>query len=197
MQYGLCYLTKISCTLMSTVSSLNAQMVYFGVFIQESLHILQIIQKSECFPLGFLVLKASFHTIAICRILLATIRNFGLCPCPRCFISKDKIPDVGKVYDDRRRNTASRIDSTARNFDINTARKFIYENGEGVKSAAVERVLRDKSFVPTTVCPMFAIFQSSSRFPDKSNDRMPFLRFCTLDSIFSKCLYPTSCTNSN
>ncbi|KJA12510.1 hypothetical protein HYPSUDRAFT_103324, partial [Hypholoma sublateritium FD-334 SS-4] len=84
------------------------------------------------------------------KILLATIRNFGLCPCPRCFISKDKIPDVGKVYDDRRRNTASRIDSTARNFDINTARKFIYENGEGVKSAAVERVLRDKSFVPTT-----------------------------------------------
>ncbi|KJA14075.1 hypothetical protein HYPSUDRAFT_107425, partial [Hypholoma sublateritium FD-334 SS-4] len=84
------------------------------------------------------------------KILLATIRNFGLCPCPRCLISKDKIPDVGKVYDDHRRNTTSRIDSTARNFDINTARRFIYENGEGVKSAAVERVLRDKSFVPTT-----------------------------------------------
>ncbi|KJA20606.1 hypothetical protein HYPSUDRAFT_141916, partial [Hypholoma sublateritium FD-334 SS-4] len=84
------------------------------------------------------------------KILLATIRNFGLCPCPRCLIPKDKIPDVGKVYDNRRRTTTSRVDSTARNFDIDTARKFIYENGEGVKSAAVERVLRDKSLVPTT-----------------------------------------------
>lgn len=100
-----------------------------------------------------LIFEADSDIILIHRILLATIRNFGLCPCPRCLIPKDKIPDVGKVYDDRRRNTTSRIDSAARNFDIDTARKFIYENGEGVKSAAVERVLRDKSLVPTTVRP--------------------------------------------
>ncbi|KJA19627.1 hypothetical protein HYPSUDRAFT_143405, partial [Hypholoma sublateritium FD-334 SS-4] len=83
------------------------------------------------------------------KILLATLRNFGLCPCPRCLVPKDKIPDVGKIYDDRRRQTSHRIDSTARTFDIDTVRKFIYEKGEGVKSAAVERVLRDKSLVPT------------------------------------------------
>lgn len=98
------------------------------------------------------------------RILLATIRNFGLCPCPRCLVPKDKIPDVGKVYDDRRRITASRIDSTARKFDIDAARIFIYEKGHSVKSAAVERILRDKSHVPTTVCSFFHRFSTDLRF---------------------------------
>lgn len=79
------------------------------------------------------------------------IQNLGLCPCPRCLVAKDKIPNVGKVYDDLQCNTTARVDSDARIYDIDVVRKFIYEDGQGVKSAAVERVLCNKSLVPTTV----------------------------------------------
>ncbi len=95
--------------------------------------------------------------VEIHRTRVATVRTFGLYPCHRCLIPKDKIPDVGKIYDDRRRDTASRVDSTARQFDIDSTRSSIYEKGDGVKSKAVENVLRDKSYVPTTVCYFLGI----------------------------------------
>lgn len=117
-------------------------------------------EKCAIFP----YVKPPSYVLWLHRILLATLRNFGLCPCPRCLVPKDKIPDIGKVYDDRRRHTAHRIDNTARTFDIDTVRKFIYEKGEGVKSAAVERVLRDKSLVPTAVSSPFVSLSCSWLF---------------------------------
>ncbi|KJA15771.1 hypothetical protein HYPSUDRAFT_148690, partial [Hypholoma sublateritium FD-334 SS-4] len=83
------------------------------------------------------------------KVLLATIRNFGSCPCTRCLIPKEKIPDIGKVYDSRQRQTKKRIDDSNLAAKISQARKKIHENGKGVKSKAVENILASESLVPT------------------------------------------------
>ncbi|KAG5637871.1 hypothetical protein H0H81_002834 [Sphagnurus paluster] len=83
------------------------------------------------------------------KVLISTIRNFGRCPCSRCTICKEKIPDLGTKYDGRRRETQARRDTSRCRFNIRVAREFIYEHGYGVKSAAVERLLEVDSSVPT------------------------------------------------
>ncbi|KAF5368267.1 hypothetical protein D9615_010369 [Tricholomella constricta] len=83
------------------------------------------------------------------KVLLSTIRNFGRCPCSRCTIPKEKIPELGTHVDSRRRETHARKDTSPRRFNIRLAREFIYEHGYGVKSAAVERTLGADSSVPT------------------------------------------------
>jgi hypothetical protein len=49
-----------------------------------------------------------FHVLTCLRVLLATIKTFGGCPRPRCFIEKDQIPDMGTKADLRRRQKNSR-----------------------------------------------------------------------------------------
>lgn len=80
--------------------------------------------------------------------MISTIRNKGLCPCPRCFILKTDIDKLGQKLDARYRITQARI--YLGNI-ITTARDFIYKQGYGVTSAAVERLLKEKSLVPTRV----------------------------------------------
>ena len=85
------------------------------------------------------------------RILLATIRNLGACPCPRCTIPKANVPELGTKYDDSRRSKFARIDDHSLQSTIKSARKAIYEGGRGVKSTAVEKMLQKESLVPTQV----------------------------------------------
>ena len=75
----------------------------------------------------------------------------GDCPCPRCLIKKTQIPEVGTKNDDKRRETALRVDTEPRRLKILLARDFIYKKAKGVKSVAVERVLSATSMVPTAV----------------------------------------------
>lgn len=89
----------------------------------------------------------------ISRVLLATIRNLGSFPCPRCLIPKAKIPEVGMKRDDSRRESAQRVADTGLFSKIKKARSWIYNEGLGVKAAAVERLLSPTSLVPTTVRP--------------------------------------------
>ena len=82
------------------------------------------------------------------RVLLATVRNRGTCPCPRCLVSKADIHKVGQVRDLRNRL------SRARHYvgdAIRLARDFIYKLGQNMAGAAVERLLFDHSWVPTLV----------------------------------------------
>ncbi|KAF9472386.1 hypothetical protein BDN70DRAFT_900592 [Pholiota conissans] len=83
------------------------------------------------------------------KVLLATIRNFGSCPCPRCLVPKTKIPDIGKVYDNLQRQQTHRTDNSSQRFDITRAREYIFTDGKGVKSTYVEGILEPKSLVPT------------------------------------------------
>ena len=82
------------------------------------------------------------------RIRIATIRDKGDRPCPRCLIDKLDIPKIGQVRDSRTRISKAR---TYAGDLVRQARDFIYRLGLGVKSAAVERVLKQDSWVPTLV----------------------------------------------
>src|SRR5262245_26895967 len=57
-----------------------------------------------------------------CRILLATIRNLGRCPCPRCLIPMSRVHNMGKVLDMKQRKTLARIDDEARRDKVSKAR---------------------------------------------------------------------------
>ncbi|KDR69150.1 hypothetical protein GALMADRAFT_230924 [Galerina marginata CBS 339.88] len=83
------------------------------------------------------------------KVLLAAIRNLGACPCPRCLIPKERIPELGTVNDQKRRETLERLVNGEVEFDVLLARDQIYRKGKGVKSAGVERILAPKSLVPT------------------------------------------------
>ncbi|KAL1939913.1 hypothetical protein VTO73DRAFT_9613 [Trametes versicolor] len=64
------------------------------------------------------------------KVLLATVRDMGNCPCPRCLVLKSDIHLV------------------ARQADVNAARALIYNKGKGITSVPVERYLKETSQVP-------------------------------------------------
>ena len=50
----------------------------------------------------------------------------------------------------------ARTDDSRRQNNVIAARKLIYNKNFQITSAAVEKLLRDESLVPTTVCPQIA-----------------------------------------
>jgi hypothetical protein len=50
------------------------------------------------------------------------------------------------------RVTLARVDDVQRRVRISVARELIYEKNQQVNSAAVEKLLRETSLVPTVVC---------------------------------------------
>ena len=88
----------------------------------------------------------------LCRVLIATIRNLGACPCPRCLILKSHTHLLATESDLRQRILLSRTDTAQRREKIMSARKLIYEKHYAVDASHVEELLKDESLVPTTVC---------------------------------------------
>jgi len=86
------------------------------------------------------------------RILLASIRNLGCCPCPRCRVPLDHAHYFGMARDRSQRVSLARIDDQERRSKVASARRLIYESKKRVDSAAVERLLKENSLVPSTVC---------------------------------------------
>jgi hypothetical protein len=87
-------------------------------------------------------------TFVVDRVLIAAIRDKGLCPCPRCLIPKVKVDKIGHLQDSSDRITKAR--SYSHNL-ITLARDFVYKLGYGVTSAAIDRLLKPTSLVPTYV----------------------------------------------
>ena len=85
------------------------------------------------------------------RVLLASIRDKGYRPCPRCLVSKQEIKNLGLPKDRRQRVQSPRVDNLQRRNKISSARRIIYEENYRVNSAAVERILKEESLVPTSV----------------------------------------------
>ncbi|KIJ50228.1 hypothetical protein M422DRAFT_245470 [Sphaerobolus stellatus SS14] len=83
------------------------------------------------------------------KVLLATIRDQRLCLCPRCYITKDKVHEMGMVRDMNNREKNVRKDDHPRRYDIQKAHSLIYEKGVPVNGAAVESILKPLSRVPT------------------------------------------------
>ena len=90
------------------------------------------------------------------RVLIATTRDMGDCPCPRCTIKKADLHKLGSTADSRTRvDDARKADSTFRQ-TVAAARDMIYRKGYVVtsKSGAVGK-LKNESLVPTIVRPHF------------------------------------------
>ncbi|KAJ3882463.1 hypothetical protein F5051DRAFT_494399 [Lentinula edodes] len=80
------------------------------------------------------------------KVLLATIRDKGLCPCPRCLVQKDALDRMGLVRDIQIRTRNIRTYFVNK---VNRARHFIYNMGHPINGVHVENLLKESSSVPT------------------------------------------------
>ncbi|TFK78527.1 hypothetical protein K466DRAFT_606902 [Polyporus arcularius HHB13444] len=83
------------------------------------------------------------------KVLIATIRDMGRCPCPRCLVTKDRLGAVGSTSDRQARTDSARHDNEERQQRVSEARTRIYNDGYVVNSDVVENLLKDDSLVPT------------------------------------------------
>ena len=89
------------------------------------------------------------------RILLASIWDKGICPCPWCLILKSSFHWLGFLTDLSARISSIRLPFIQK---ILNAQQAIYFLGKPLKSTLVERILKPLSLVPTVV----SYFQSGS-----------------------------------
>jgi hypothetical protein len=87
----------------------------------------------------------------VLRILLASIKYLGNCPCPRCLVEKAQICELGTKWDDNRRIKQARVENAQRQRKVKKAREFMFHRGDGPTSTRVEAVLGAESLVPTRV----------------------------------------------
>ena len=86
--------------------------------------------------------------ISFNRVLLATIRDKGSCPCPRCLVTRSKLDRLGT-----HRDSSVRL-SKFREFmadKVDAARRAIYDLAKSIHSTVVEDLLKSFSGVPTVV----------------------------------------------
>jgi len=107
---------------------------------------LQIIPKSTSLAI------LHFFLLILGRVLIATIRYLANCPCPQCFTKKIHAGTLGTRVDDQRRSH-SRVDTQSRQRKVESTRKYIFEQGRGVNSMAVNDILQEDSYIPTRVSP--------------------------------------------
>jgi hypothetical protein len=111
------------------------------------------------------------------RVLIATICDKKLCPCPRCHISFDDIPNLGTPANKDIRCDTARHDNKLWKTAITKAWNLIYDDGYVVNSNHVEKLLKKFSLVPTQVCHWTA---------DKSGVLLLMVLF--YKNTFSACL---------
>ncbi|KAK7465384.1 hypothetical protein VKT23_005362 [Stygiomarasmius scandens] len=82
------------------------------------------------------------------RILLVCMKFLAKCPCPRCKITKARIPQLGTKNDFKLRESKRRQDSQTHHEKIELARKLIFCHGNSVAGTAVANILEDESLTP-------------------------------------------------
>ena len=145
MAFGHSCLTMILFTRINMAWRLDVPMVSSVEFILKSLHIPQTTQKSK--PVSFFANLQSIDYLND-RVLLATIRDKGLCPCPRCLVPKLKLDQTGTKHDSnfRLKNARTYL------FDyVIIARNAIYKSAAAIAGVVVNRLLKATSSVPTVV----------------------------------------------
>ncbi|KIO20788.1 hypothetical protein M407DRAFT_219893, partial [Tulasnella calospora MUT 4182] len=83
------------------------------------------------------------------KVLVATIRDLGQCPCPLCLVTLDQVHLLGQVADERIRIVKARVDSTERISKVQSARKIIYQHGYAATNDRSEYFLKPESLVAT------------------------------------------------
>ena len=86
------------------------------------------------------------------RVLVATIRDQGRCPCVWCLVTTPQIPTLGTAEDRMLRQTQLRVESEERQQLVKDAREKLYREGYVITGDKVDGVLKDESLVPTLVC---------------------------------------------
>lgn len=87
-------------------------------------------------------------SLSNCRVLLATIRDKGTCPCPRCLVPKIDFHRIGHLSDVSQRISKARLYLRDK---VAAARAAIYNAGAPIKGSVPEAHLKEKSLVPTFV----------------------------------------------
>lgn len=84
---------------------------------------------------------------------MATIKNQGGCPCPRCLVTLSDTSNMGTKRDMNFRQSKNqiRVDNLQYRAHVTSARKIIYENNYVVNSVAIDKILKPTSLVPTRV----------------------------------------------
>ena len=118
-------------------------MGYSAISTLKSLHILQIIQRSEHTHIYTL-----YELNLLNRILLTTIHDNRSSPCPQCCIPRVLFGCLGFVLDILSR--LSQVHNYLQN-KICSARHAIYQCGKAIKSVTIEQILKEHSLVPTLV----------------------------------------------
>ncbi|KAJ6538578.1 hypothetical protein B0H10DRAFT_2254637 [Mycena sp. CBHHK59/15] len=75
------------------------------------------------------------------KVLLATIRNLGQCPCPRCLVTKDRLDQIGTIRDAKICVNSRRVDDEGYRAYVRYARDWIYRSGRSIRSKKVETLL--------------------------------------------------------
>ncbi|KAF7293417.1 hypothetical protein MIND_01118900 [Mycena indigotica] len=117
------------------------------------------------------------------KVLLATIRSLGGHPCPRCFVAKAQIAETGTVNDMKRRQVL-RVDDHARRQTIEDARRAIFRSGLPVIKGSIDKMLKDKSWVPVRVISFLSVLsllftRRQNAFTKLNTEKTPF-NFYTL-----------------
>ncbi|KAJ3884505.1 hypothetical protein GG344DRAFT_71294 [Lentinula edodes] len=79
------------------------------------------------------------------KVLLATIHERGLCPCPRCLCPKEALDWMG-LHQDMKMCDKLRVFLHDK---VKLTREWIYEQGVKIQGSAVQRILKATSSVPT------------------------------------------------
>jgi hypothetical protein len=112
----------------------------------------RIFTYSADFPEKFVdSFLSSLSTYDFDRVLVASIRYRGHCPCPRCVVPKGELSQFGSEVDILQRTSLARVENRARRRDIEEARRKIYKERRCVNTKFVEELLKGESRVPTLV----------------------------------------------
>ncbi|KIM64237.1 hypothetical protein SCLCIDRAFT_40055, partial [Scleroderma citrinum Foug A] len=83
------------------------------------------------------------------KVLIATIQNLGVCPCPRCLIPKSRVHQVATERDMLQRTILQCCDTKERRDKVVATHWLIYEKQYAVHTSQVEELLKSESLVPT------------------------------------------------
>ena len=163
-------------------------MEFSTAFFLKSLPMLPIIQR--CILMHYILLF-NFAYLMV-RILLGCMKFLGKWPCPCCFIHKEQIDCLGDKHDWSLHAQHSRTDDHQWQSWIERVHEMIFAQGRSVISQAVERLIGERSLVPTHVRFLPTRYQKSNKY----TFRILFLKgFHPLDLIFMLCSCQISCTS--
>ncbi|TFK34101.1 hypothetical protein BDQ12DRAFT_700523 [Crucibulum laeve] len=85
------------------------------------------------------------------KVLVANIKNWGICPCPRCLTPSTHLCRIGTIQDRKDRKLLMRSNTEHESHgSIKEAREQIYKQSFSVDSASVKRLMMKHSLVPTS-----------------------------------------------